>query len=284
MNRKTIARHLILFILTIGTTFLIGSGEGIRAACMYSGALMSILLFHEMGHFLMARKYRVPATLPFFIPMPLPPFGTMGAVIKMKGNIPHRRALLDIGAAGPLAGLAVSIPVIYFGARLSTVVELQQLGDNVISLGDSFLFSWITKYAVGDLPEGKDLVLHPLAYAGWVGLLVTAMNLIPVGQLDGGHIVYALFQRKSRYVSLVIYGMMVYVLLFHSAMWLVWVILLAVFRKHPPTLYESLPLDNRRKIIGVLTLAVFVVTFTPAPFKEVEGLIPYIMKLLGAGT
>jgi len=283
MNRK-LNKHIILFILTIGTTFLIGLGEGIAAAAMYSGALMSILLCHEMGHYLTARKYGVPATLPFFIPVPLPPFGTLGAIIKMKGNIPNRRALLDIGAAGPLAGLAVSVPVIFIGVKLSRIVELQQLGDAAISLGDSLLFSWITKLSIGNLPEGKDLVLHPLAYAGWVGLLVTAMNLLPVGQLDGGHIIYALFHKRSKYVSLVVYGMMVYVLLFHSAMWFVWLILLAIFRRHPPTLNDSLSLGNKRKNLGIFTLLMFVITFTPAPFIEVEGLIPLLIQLTGVSV
>lgn len=278
---RTTYKHLFLFILTIGTTFLIGLGEGVAAGAMYSGALMSILLCHEMGHYLMARKYGVPATLPFFIPMPLPPFGTMGAVIKMKGNIPNRRALLDIGAAGPLAGLIVSIPVIYIGARLSTVVDTSQMGDGTISLGDSLLFSWITRLSIGSLAEGKDLILHPLAYAGWVGLLVTAMNLLPVGQLDGGHIIYALFHKKSKYISMVIYGMMIYVLLFHSAMWLVWLILLAIFRRHPPTLNDSYRLDDKRINIGILSLVVFIVSFTPSPFTEVEGFLPLILKQFG---
>jgi len=281
MTRETI-KHIILFVLTIGTTFLIGLGEGIAAAAMYSGGLMSILLFHEMGHYLSARRYGVPATLPFFIPVPLPPFGTLGAVIKMKGNIPNRRALLDIGAAGPLAGLAVSIPVIFIGVKLSRVVEVQQISDGMIGLGDSLLFSWITRLSIGTLPEGTELVLHPLAYAGWVGLLVTAMNLLPVGQLDGGHIIYALFHNKSRYISMAVYGMMVYILIFHSAMWFVWLILLAIFRKHPPTLNDPLPLDTKRIGIGVLALVVFIITFTPAPFLEVGGLLSMISQIKGA--
>ncbi len=281
MNRTQI-KHLVLFALTIGTTFLIGSGEGVKAGLMYAGALMTILLCHEMGHYLTARKYGVPATLPFFIPVPLPPFGTMGAVIKMKGNIPNRRALLDIGAAGPLAGLIVSIPVIFIGVRLSRVVDLQGMGDDVISLGDSLLFSGITRLSIGPLAEGKDLMLHPLAYAGWVGILVTAMNLLPVGQLDGGHIIYALFPKRSRYVSAALYGMMVYVFLFHSAMWLLWLILLAVFHRHPPTLSDSIPLDTGRKVVGVFTLLAFVATFSPAPFAEVQGLVSYLPKLMEA--
>ncbi|MBN2102802.1 site-2 protease family protein [bacterium] len=276
MNQK-LNKHILLFILTIGTTFLIGLGEGVAAAAMYSGALMSILLCHEMGHYLTARKYGVPATLPFFIPVPLPPFGTLGAIIKMKGNIPNRRALLDIGAAGPLAGLIVSIPVIFIGVKLSRTVELQE--STIGLLGDSLLFSWITQLSIENIKQGQVLVLHPLAYAGWVGLLVTAMNLMPVGQLDGGHIVYALFHKRSRYFSLVVYSVMVYVLLFHSAMWFLWLILLAIFHRHPPTLNDSMPLDPKRTYIGVFTLLVFIITFTPAPFVEVEGLVPLLLKI-----
>jgi membrane-associated protease RseP (regulator of RpoE activity) len=280
-RNKTI--HVILFFLTVLTTFFVGylfSGNLISAA-LYSGALMSILFCHEMGHFLMARKYGVPATLPFFIPVPFFPFGTLGAVIKMQGNIPDRRALLDIGAAGPLAGLAVSIPVIFIGIKLSTIIETGQISEEMISLGDSLLFSWLSRLAIGKLPEGQELILHPLAYAGWVGFLVTAMNLLPVGQLDGGHIIYSLFHKRSRFISFMIYGMMVYVFLFHSAMWMLWLILLGIFHRHPPTLHDALPLDSRRKWLGSLTLLAFVLTFTPAPFAEVEGFIKLLPQLLG---
>ena len=277
--------HFILFFLTVLTTFFVGylfSGNLVSAG-MYSGALMSILFCHEMGHYLMARKYGVPATLPFFIPVPFFPFGTLGAVIKMKGNIPDRRALLDIGAAGPLAGLAVSIPVIFIGVRLSTIIETQQINDGMISLGDSLLFSGLSRLAIGELPEGKELMLHPLAYAGWVGILVTAMNLLPVGQLDGGHIIYSLFRKRSRFISFMIYALMVYVFLFHSAMWMLWLILLAIFHRHPPTLYDEQPLGSGRKWLGSFTLLAFAVTFTPAPFTEVEGFIKLLPQLLGGG-
>ena len=277
--------HFVLFFLTVLTTFFVGylfSGNFVSAG-LYAGALMSILFCHEMGHYLMARKYGVPATLPFFIPVPFFPFGTLGAVIRMKGNIPDRRALLDIGAAGPLAGLAVSIPVIFIGVRLSTIIDTQQINDGMISLGDSLLFKWLSKLAIGELPEGKELILHPLAYAGWVGILVTAMNLLPVGQLDGGHIIYSLFKKRSRFISFMVYAMMVYVFLFQSAMWMLWLILLAIFNRHPPTLYDAQPLDSGRKWLGSFTLLAFVVTFTPAPFTEVEGFIKLLPKLLRGG-
>ena len=141
---------------------------------------------------------KVMVTLPYFIPLPLPPFGTMGAVIKMGSRIPDRRALFDVGVAGPLAGLVMIIPSLIIGLHFSKVVEVSSIGSGTISLGNSLLFSFLTRISVGTLPPGQDVVLHPLAFAGWVGLLVTALNLLPIGQLDGGHIMYALFWKKSK--------------------------------------------------------------------------------------
>ncbi len=279
-GKNKLRLHILLFILTIGTTYMMGLSDGPLGALWYSGGIMIILLTHEMGHYLMARKHGVPVTLPYFIPVPLPPFGTMGAVIKMKGTIPDRRALFDVGVAGPLAGLAMIIPAIFFGLHMSTIVEASSLGENTISLGDSILFSGISLLVKGRLAEGQDILLHPLAFAGWAGLLVTALNLLPVGQLDGGHIMYALFWRKSKIVARVFYFIFLAVCLFFYFGWILLVILLAIFRNHPPTLNDQIPLDLKRQMIGIFALILFFVSFTPVPFLFGEGLIPMIWNAI----
>ncbi len=272
--------HVLLFLLTCVSTFFVASGEGWIRALMYSGGLMLILLFHEMGHYLTAKKNGVEATLPYFIPLPLPPFGTMGAVIKMGGRIPNRRALFDVGAAGPLAGLVVLVPVIILGLKLSKIVDTASLGKDTVSLGDSLLFSLLSQLTRGHLPPGKDLLLHPLAFAGWAGLFVTALNLLPVGQLDGGHIVYALFRGKSRWVYAAFYGLFVVICLFFYFAWFLMAVILFLIRKHPPTLDDDLPLDVKRKALGLFVLLVFALSFTPVPFGFGEGLIPMLIKEL----
>jgi membrane-associated protease RseP (regulator of RpoE activity) len=270
--------HALLFALTCLTTFWVASGEGWIRALEYSGGLMLILLSHELGHFFTARKNGVEATLPYFIPVPLPPFGTMGAVIKMGGRIGDRKALFDVGAAGPLAGLAVIIPVIVVGLKLSKIVETAAMGKDTISLGDSLLFSLLSRWVVGPIPAGKDLLLHPLAFAGWAGLLVTALNLLPIGQLDGGHIVYALFREKSRWVSAAFHAALAGICLFFYFGWLLMALILLLIRKHPPTLNDDAPLGGGRKAIGAFVLAVFILSFTPVPFGIGEGLIPMLIK------
>ncbi|MFO7891701.1 MAG: site-2 protease family protein [bacterium] len=277
-NKKKYFIHILLFVLTIGTTFFVGLSEGVTGALWYSGAIMIILLTHEMGHFLTAKHYGVSATLPYFIPLPLPPFGTMGAVIKMGGRIPNRRALFDIGAAGPIAGLIMIIPSIVIGLKMSQVVTVGSLGENAITLGDSLLFSLLSRAVLGYIPEGQDVLLHPLAYAGWVGLLVTALNLLPIGQLDGGHVIYSLFRNKSKLFSFFFYSVLLVVCLFFYVGWILVLILLAIFRKHPPTMNDYVPLDRKRKILGIIVLVVFVLSFTPVPFGFGDGLIPLLVE------
>jgi membrane-associated protease RseP (regulator of RpoE activity) len=270
--------NALLFALTCLTTFLVATGEGWVKALMYSGGIMGILLAHEMGHYFTAKKNGVEATLPYFIPIPFPPFGTMGAVIKMGGRIPNRRALFDVGAAGPLSGLCVIIPVILIGLKLSRIVDTTTLDKNTISLGDSLLFSLFSRAVLGHLPPNKDILLHPLAFAGWAGLLVTALNLLPVGQLDGGHIVYSLFRKKSRWVSAFFYGLLIAVCLFLYFGWFLMAVILLLIRKHPPTLDDDMPLDPKRKALGAFVLIVFLLSFTPVPFGFGEGLIPMLIK------
>lgn len=277
-KRSRLRLHVLLFLLTIGSTFLVGLGNGIADAIWYSGGLMTILLFHEMGHYLTARRYRIDASLPYFIPLPLPPFGTMGAVIKMGGTIPNRRALFDVGAAGPFAGLVVILPAILAGLSMSQVVRLDELDVGSISLGDSLLFRLLAYLVFGPLADGQDILLHPLAFAGWVGLLITAINLLPVGQLDGGHILYALFHKHSRQVARIVYAFFVGICLFFYFGWFLLLILLAIFRNHPPTANDTLPLDPGRRFLGLLALVLFVLALTPVPFGFGEGLIPMVIK------
>jgi membrane-associated protease RseP (regulator of RpoE activity) len=189
-----------LFLATIASvfyTFMSFAPEPPRAAALhaaqFAGALLAILLAHEFGHFIAAQIHKVDASLPYFIPLPLlSPFGTMGAVIRMRSVIPTRRALLDIGAAGPLAGLALAIPLYAWGAAHSEVVPLDSL-DSGIQLGDSLLLRLLDRCFAPSIPQGMDLSLSPVAYAGWAGMFVTMINLLPVGQLDGGHVAFALF-------------------------------------------------------------------------------------------
>ena len=278
-RERKVWNHVALFILTIFSTYYVGVlSDGWVKAIWYSLGIITILLTHEMGHYLMAKRHGVPTTLPYFIPIPLPPFGTMGAVIKMEGKIPHRRALFDVGVAGPLAGLVMIVPAILIGLRLSPIVEIASLGGGTMTLGDSLLFSFLARISIGSLPAGQDVLLHPLAFAGWVGLLVTALNLLPVGQLDGGHIMYALFWKKSKALSTVFYVIFIFICLFYYAGWLLFIVVLTFVRRHPPTMDDVIPLDNKRKVIGIFALVVFILAFTPVPFGFGDGLIPLLMK------
>jgi hypothetical protein len=171
-------------------------------AAEYTGALLGILVCHEFGHYIAARLHRVDASLPYFIPLPIvSPFGTMGAVIRMRSVIPTRRALLDIGAAGPLAGLVVTIPVYIWGIAHSHLVSTEALGGNVFEFGESLLTRLIEHFFGPTVPEGMDIEFSPVAFAGWVGMFVTMINLIPVGQLDGGHVAYSLFGPRQNRIA-----------------------------------------------------------------------------------
>ncbi len=194
-----------LFLATVGSAFYtylkLEGAEPTRVAgfhaLQFTAALLSILLAHEFGHFIAARVHKVDASLPYFIPLPLlSPFGTMGAVIRMRSLIPTRRALLDIGAAGPLAGLALAIPLYAWGAAHSQVVSLDSF-EGGIQLGDSLLLRVLDHFFAPAIPAGSDLSLSPVAFAAWGGMFVTMINLLPVGQLDGGHVAYSLFGPKQ---------------------------------------------------------------------------------------
>jgi len=265
--------NILLFALAVCSTYLIGG-------FWYSLSLISILLAHEMGHFVMSRRHGVPASLPYFLPVPIPPFGTFGAIIKMKGRMSSRKALFDIGVAGPLVGLLVTLPAIIIGLLLSKTVPLAQTQDHFIHLGDSLLFALVEKVVLGDLPEGYDLLLHPVAYAGWVGLFVTALNLLPVGQLDGGHIAYALFGRKSKIIFGLTIMLWMGISFFFYVGWTLMIVLVLLFGfRHPPPLDDVTPLDLKRKILGGVVFSLFILSFTPVPFIQAPGGLKDILQL-----
>lgn len=181
------------------------NGAALRNGAAFTGSLLTILVAHELGHYVAARIHKVDASLPYFLPMPLlSPFGTMGAVIRMRGTIATRKALFDIGAAGPLAGLAFAIPLYAWGVSHSRVVDAMALGDGSMQLGESILLKLLDRLFAPAVPEGHDLLLSPVAFGAWGGFFVTMINLLPIGQLDGGHVAYALFgPRQNRYAPIV---------------------------------------------------------------------------------
>lgn len=262
-GRRRILLQVLLFVLTVLSTALVGGWA-------YSACLILILLFHEMGHYFAARYYGVPATLPYFIPFPLALFGTFGAVIKMQGIIPNRRALFDIGIMGPVMGLVVALPATVIGIAMSKVIQVNQLPDGTLGLGDSILFSLIAHWIHGPLPKGHDLLLHPIGFAGWAGLFVTAINLLPMGQLDGGHIVYALFQRKSFFIYRIVFFLLAaFTIIAHQSQWIFFLALIffLIRLKHPPTMDEEVPIGPRRFAFGIAAMLLFAITFPPNPIK-----------------
>ena len=279
-KKPGISINIILFILTIGTTLLAGAlQQGVNPlqdpsqivkGLPFSAALLFILLSHEMGHYLVSKKHRIDATLPYFIPAPTF-IGTFGAFIKMRSPVQDKKVLLDIGAAGPLAGIIVTIPILIIGLKLSEVVVVEPSLKGGFTLGSSLILSFLTKVVLGNIPDNYNVIIHPLGFAGWIGLLVTSLNLIPVGQLDGGHIAYAVFGEKTKVISKVALVALLGLGIWGSRTWLVWAIMLLVLlgAKHPPPLDHDVPLDRRRKVIGAITLLVFIVTFIPVPFSSV---------------
>jgi len=298
------AVNAALFVLTIATTVLAGAGsvplpQGgldvrgvVEAGLPFSAALVGILLAHEMGHYLLARGWRVSTTLPFFLPVPFG-VGTLGAVIRIRSPIPTRDAEIDIGVAGPIGGLLVAVPLYAWGLAHS---EVRAVGEVVSSNGGSpwalvtawmqglpiaagsgdvqlmgeSLATWaIGKAVVGSLPAGQDVVLHPVAFAAWIGLFVTALNLIPLGQLDGGHAIYGLFgQRRALWISRTISWGLLLSGIFLSWNWLVWWALTRFVVKltHPPALDEAPPRLGRRGL-AVAALLLFAATFVPVPIQ-----------------
>jgi hypothetical protein len=237
----------------------------------FAVSLLAILGAHELGHYLAGRYYRVAVSLPYFIPMPLFLLGTMGAFIRMKGPARDRRAMLTIGAAGPLAGFVVAVPVVVIGLLLSDVGPLvaPEPGQMIFLEGNSILYGLIKLVLFGRwLPGGGyDVTIHPVALAGWAGLLVTALNLIPAGQLDGGHVLYSLVGHRARWFTWPIIGASLVLGLWWPG-WFLWAGLIYLFgRGHPEPLDAITQLDPPRKALAVVVLLIFVVTFTPIPMR-----------------
>lgn len=232
----------------------------------FSACVMAILMAHEMGHFLQALRHRVPATLPFFIPFPITPFGTMGAVIMQDAGQADRRKLFDIAVSGPIAGLLLAIPITWYGVAHSTVEPVNPaLGG--VRYGDPILLRWIVSAVHGSYGPNEDVMMNAPLFAGWVGIFITALNLLPVGQLDGGHILYTLIGRRAHAVAYVIlaiaFAWMAYTQQLHYA--LIVVLLLLFGPRHPPTANDNVPLGIGRTILGWAVLAFVIVGFTPTP-------------------
>jgi membrane-associated protease RseP (regulator of RpoE activity) len=276
MTRKKLLLHLVLFILTFFTTVLAGalqSGvniltepEKFSEGLPFALTLMSILLAHELSHYIASRKHNVQATLPYFIPAPTL-IGTFGAFIKMKSPVTTRRALLDIGISGPLAGFVISFIVTIMGLSLSKVVPVQETKE-ALSLGDSLLFSTLSQLLLDYKPGVQDVLLHPVAFAGWIGFFVTSLNLLPIGQLDGGHVAYALFGERHSYFSKILVPVLFLLGVFLWEGWAFWAIILLILGlKHPPIYHSEIPLDGKRRFLGWLGFFIFLITFIPQPFK-----------------
>ena len=278
MPHKLTRTHVVLFIATCFTTLFAGAllngvipweqPEKIYLGLPFSFTLLFILMTHELSHYFTSRKHKVSASLPYFIPAPSI-IGTFGAIIKMKPPIPDRRSLIDIGASGPIGGFIIAVIATIIGLKWSEIKPSGEIQEGIV-FGSSILFSFISEIVLNVDPEKFDVILHPVAFAGWIGLLVTSLNLLPIGQLDGGHIVYALFGEKHGLIAkITIPVLLVMGILFWQG-WIVWAVLMIIIGyRHPPVVYPHIQLDKKRIYIGWVSLVIFILTFTPTP---VQGL------------
>jgi membrane-associated protease RseP (regulator of RpoE activity) len=275
-RRRRVWLPLLLFIATCVSTFLAGflspwwSGRTFREALLegltYSGAVMAVLVCHEMGHFVQAWRYGVYASWPYFIPMPLTPIGTFGAVIAMEGRRGDRRALFDIGISGPLAGLVPTMIFLLLGIQQS---RYEWVPDFAPRFGNPLLLEWLAHWQLGPMPPHTDIILNPLLFAGWVGLLITSLNLLPVGQLDGGHILYGLLRWRANWIANIVLATAIGLSIW---LWFWWwwpmltLLTFVVGTRHPPTANDNMPLGWFRHVLGWLTLSILFLGFTPQPF------------------
>jgi membrane-associated protease RseP (regulator of RpoE activity) len=272
--RRTAA---ILFAMTCVSTWW--AGGGFNGGFRYAIPVMAILVAHELGHYFQALRYKVPASPPFFLPMPFSPIGTMGAVIFQSPGYADRKAMFDIAISGPLAGLVLALPCAWFGvaglaefgidAAKTVFVNPENAG---LVFGDPMILQWIYELHFGPLATDEQVMLNPVLFAGWVGIFITALNLLPVGQLDGGHILYTLIGRKAHWVA--------YAVIASAAGWMIYshdmaygiflLLLLKMGAKHPPTRDDTVPLGATRTVLGWATLAFLIVGFTPQPIMVFE--------------
>lgn len=294
--------HVVLFLLTVLSTIFVGAmysdaalqatsmQDLLRPAIFFQGwpfalGLLSILTAHEFGHYFAAKYHKVAVTLPYFIPMPLG-FGTLGAFIQLREPVRDRRQLFDIGVAGPLAGLVLAVPIFFLGLNMAHTEVVPPMpgatyfGNSLFTLGAQFLVfgKWLPSAV------GEDVVVNQVLLAGWIGLLVTALNLLPVGQLDGGHTVFAMFGERARTVNLIFVGALALLAVAGLGVvqqyapwlasvgytgWFVWLILILfiIGPFHPPALDDVTELDGRRKALGFVMILIFILTFLPAPIQ-----------------
>ncbi len=276
--------NLVLFLATVLSTLFVGylgylsqqarpafDAREIWRGWPFSLSLLLILGAHELGHYFAARYHKVPVTLPYFIPLPVSLVGTLGAFIRLKAPVKNRRALFDVGAAGPLAGLVFAVPILLIGLATSPVQVPEPGG---LLEGNSILYALAKIAVIGEfVPNrlGQDVLLNNVAWAGWVGLFVTGLNLIPVGQLDGGHIMYVLFGRRARNLYWpVLIGLAALAVIFpgSAVQWGIWLVLIFFFgRAYAVPLDDVTPLDPRRRALAILCLVIFFLVFVPIPLQ-----------------
>lgn len=274
-KKKSYIIPLLLFIATIFSTLFAGAiQQGVDPVhnpitllkgAPFSFTLLLILGTHELSHYFVSKMYGIKATLPYFIPAPSL-VGTFGAFIKMNSPILNKEALIDIGISGPIGGFIVSLMAVIVGLNLSTAVP-EGVYEGV-KLGSPLIFELLSKVIVGSPQEGYDILLHPMAFAGWIGLFVTSLNLIPIGQLDGGHIAYAILGEKQRIISIVMIPILLALGLYGWPGWYVWALLTSILGiRHPPIIDPEIPLDRRHRFMGLAALIIFIITFIPIPFS-----------------
>ncbi|MFP4082109.1 MAG: site-2 protease family protein [Candidatus Aminicenantes bacterium] len=289
--------NVILFVVTVFSTFFVGitwslsykyadvltrspevdlninifqDPQVISLSLVYAAVLLGILLGHELGHFLTCQYYRINATLPYFIPAPTL-IGTLGAFIKIKSPITRKKQLFDVGVAGPLTGFILSVPALVYGLSLSKAVPAVPREESLV-FGEPLLLKMVGSLVFKNVPADFDIILHPVAFAGWVGIFVTALNLFPVGQLDGGHVSYALLGSRSRNIARLFIGIFIFMGIFFWVGWFIWAFLILVLGlKHPRVVDEGTPLSPKRKFIGFLVFVIFILSFIPDPIKGYEG-------------
>jgi membrane-associated protease RseP (regulator of RpoE activity) len=279
-----VAVPLLLFFLTVCTTlwagayatrtrplegavdFLLDDPSALVKGVPFAGTLLLILVTHELGHYVFSRLHGVPASLPLFIPGPPHFIGTFGAIIRMRGPILNRKALFDIGVAGPIAGFIVAVGALVVGLRLSTVVAAEHTYG--LHLGEPLLLQFVSWLVFGAVPSGYDVLLHPVGFAAWFGLFVTSLNLIPIGQLDGGHVAYALWGERQRTLALAVVPILVVLGFVGWHGWFLWASLAGLIGfSHPPVVDPEAVLGRTRIWVAWGAVAIFVLTFAPVPFS-----------------